>query len=171
MGRGIAYQYPHHVLVDYYELTQQMADDDVTPLEPEDFDQDRITDDREWFKQEVADAFGAFNDIDISDGREAHLFAETDRLYIGVDHSGADGAPCIYLKAKTWETTRWSTDGMFRYYNTTEHDYNINRDAERGFNRLIKDFGNLIEYWTSGYTASAYGPQKDGSFKKYERKS
>lgn len=171
MGRGIAYQYDHHIIVDFYELTQQMDDDDTKPLDSEDYDQDRVDDDWEHFKQQVADAFGASNDIEIYKENEVYLYAETDRLYIGVDRSGADGSPCIFLEAKMWTTTRITREGGFTYYHDTEHEYKIDRDAERGFNRLIKSYGNLIEYWTTGYTAAAYGPKKDGSFVKYERKA
>lgn len=170
MGRGVAYPHSHHVIVDYYALTEQL-DDNGNDVEPDEYDQDQSADDWNHFKEQVMLCFGAWEIYHKSEGRERYLFAETDRLYIGIDYSGADSAPCIYLKPKTWETTRTKRNGMWMYYDVTEHEYNINRDAERGFNKLIKLYGNLIEYWTSGYTTSTYGPQKDGSYKSYNRKS
>jgi hypothetical protein len=61
----------------------------------------------------------------IHEGTEATLFGETNRLYIGVDGSGE--TPCIFLKPKVYTGKGWEVV-----------EYNIFRDAKKGFNRLVK---------------------------------
>jgi hypothetical protein len=78
MGRGFAYQYPHHVIFD---------------------DTNFRNGDVEMFKEEFARSFHAwYLDNRKTRGREGYLFAGNDKMYLGIDYSGE--LPCMFLEAK-----------------------------------------------------------------------
>lgn len=138
MGRGIAYPHQYHVIVDEYKL---LGDEEEYFIRREEWD---------MFLEEVIAAFGA-TEIDTKwVDRESYLFAETDRFYIGCD--GGGGGPCIYLKPKTYGDVPYYEEGK---------PYNLRLDAIRGFNKLIRMYGNILYYWTTAWTGSPYGPTRE----------
>ena len=170
MGAGVAYQYDHHIILDLYQLYEDAL--------PEDFDKnaedahweqaDLESDAYDWFQNLVLECFNAWAIRRLDpDKHNTLLIGETDRLYIGIDATGADGSPCFYLKPKTYR--RWERYKPEYEPEWMDYDYILNADAKRGFNRLIKRAPGLIRFWTSGYTSSKYGSQSDGNYIEYSR--
>lgn len=136
MGRGIGYNYDHFILYDddmfnlYDGETKEFVEWDEWAFED--------------FKRTINLCFNA-ESCKKYDG-DKHFFGENDRLMIGIDSSG--GLPCVFLEPK------WYSAG------SKEKEYNIDRDAKAGFNRLLKeyptaDFRLPSSAWTS-YRISKY---------------
>lgn len=127
MGRGIAYQYKYHLLLDA---------DDV----------DAGGDPGYWkdFLYKVTSAFGACRARGKWVGSHAYLFAETDRLSIGIDNGG--DCSCLFVLPKTYQHN----------FSNEEVEYKIWRDVETGFNKLFNLYPGLFFYWTTAWTSSPY---------------
>jgi hypothetical protein len=131
MGRGSMYQYEHFMLID---------DEKVFYMDNGEWDTMAYMD----FIDEVSKAFKAdkLNEMTYVD-REAYVFAETDRLEIGIDNGG--GYPALFLLPKEYETS----SGRVK-------QYVINADAKRGFTKLIKMYPGVFRYPTSAWTSEPY---------------
>lgn len=127
MGRGIAYQYKYHMLLD--------ADDTNASDDPDSWDD---------FLYEVTSAFGAWKVRRKWVDNHAYLFAETDRLSIGIDNGG--GCACLFVLPKTYQHN----------FSNEEVEYKIWREVEAGFNKLLNLYSGLFFYWTTAWTGSPY---------------
>lgn len=168
MGRGIAYQWPFFMLYEenvfwepnLSELSEEerdnLSDDRYDELKSESLS----TGDGEWdemsfedFRGEVADLFKA--DIPTKKrwiANETYIFAENDKLEIGIDHSG--GGPCLFVKPKTYQLR-----------NGDEQEYSIAKVVNRAFNKLIKRYRGMewsvpTSAWTS-VEIEQYGPMRN----------
>lgn len=164
MGAGIAYQYKWWVLVDEDALwsPDDLEDEDkaLYAEHPEAF-YDNRRDAWEDFKDHAAYCFGATRIKDnwqVCSDRDAWAFAETDRLYLCINNGG--GAPCLFLQPKTWQ--QWRVDPYYSEGSWEDVAYNLNADAKRGFNKLIKSYRgcNPIRMATSAWTSFPYGQVK-----------
>lgn len=147
MGRGIGYKYDHFLLIDEGEFTIYPPIIDENGEETEEIDYSSGEFDEvafEEFKSNVTEAFGAIELCKtVSAGREAYYFAEDDRFKLGLDCSG--DTHCIFLEANEYEI--WNSPYNYR-------EYKIDRDAKRGFNKLIKIYGgNFFRRPTSAWTS------------------
>lgn len=165
MGRGIAYQYHHFMLFDEQKFFQYPEDDDGNAIEGTEGEWDDYSFNE--FKKEIAQAFGTtaeksrfYEWID----REAYIFAETDRLKIGID--GGGGGPCLFVIPKTYHP--------FGDYWKGEKEYVVDREVIRAFNKLIDSWGNneqgfstMFRYPSSAWTSYALtGYRRDYSKRK-----
>jgi hypothetical protein len=164
MGRGSSYPHNHFMLFDNdsddFMRYPELEDEHGNGTGEYNYTGEPIFDEMlyEDFKCEVAVAFGTEKEsrpIRWLDP-EMHIFAETDRLKIGVDWSG--GLPCIFALPKNY--VPWNS-----YDSCNEKEYNIDRDVEKAFSKLIKIYNGkgkrlfknpLFRYPTSGYTSSPY---------------
>lgn len=133
MGRGIAYPYEHFIIIDEHEIAEQCEGDDLL------FDE---------YIEEIKYSFCAafkcdlYTKMDYSAGRKAFYFAESDRLKLGIDISGA--LPCIFIEPLTYEASPY-----------TEKEYKVSRDVERAFSKIRQFWrGNpvlrkAVSAWTS----------------------
>lgn len=147
MPRGIGYGYDDYMLVrPEIEVEADRGDD-------EDVDDALSYEYDDWwanFKAEVRDIFKA-DTISEWTAREAHLFAETDRMKIGID-SGGD-CPCIFIQPKEFFP--------FGDENRDPEQYAVKKIVTRGFNRLLKShaegtFGVSLS-WLHGKVITKYG--------------
>lgn len=136
MGRGSAYQHKYHMLID----------DDEFFFLPEGEKESEF--DEEAWGDFLAEIVVAFNAWELSNekwlDREKRIYAETDRLSIGIDSSG--GSPCVFVEPKTYTRQVWGD----------EFEYKIWREVERGFNKLLALYPGIFRYWTTAWTSEPY---------------
>lgn len=168
MGRGIAYQHPFFMLFDQNVFWSPYGDtEDMTPEQYEEHkSQSMSTGDGEWdeeaqsdFREEVAKALGAEVIAKRWTDREAYIFAESDRLEVGIDNGG--GGPCVFVQPKTYEVWR-KIDGKGGGY--VEQEYSIARIVNRGFNKLCRQWKNMWSVPTSAWTSmeiEQYSPLRE----------
>lgn len=148
MGRGIAYQYDHFMLFEESNFIMYPVDlnDEIIEGAEGEWDEDLFED----FLKEVAQTFSTsaekrkhYEWVD----RESYIFAETDRLKIGIDSGG--GSPCIFVIPKSYY--------LFGDYRKEKH-YVIDRDVIKAFNKLIDSYGkdNLGQSCMFRYPSSAW---------------
>lgn len=136
MGRGSWYAYTHHVLYDYDTLVGTTED-------PEDFDEDQAAEIWQGFVEDILDCFDAYEDHSPMNYRDAYCIGATTRFEIGIDNSGGYG--CIFLEPRHW----------YRF-GRNEVEYRIDRDAKRGFEKLMKLYPGVFRFATSDYTSGEY---------------
>lgn len=145
MGRGSMYNWPYFMLFDEDLFVFPACDPETGEVDesgPTEWDHEYF----EYFKARAASAFKADRvDPERWIDRETYIFAETDRLELGIDWSG--GMPCIFARPKTYEVLRFH--GPKQVF--VERDYQIDRVVQRAFNLLLSEFDFYFPStpWTS----------------------
>jgi hypothetical protein len=139
MGAGHAYGYDYFMLFSEDHFYFQAEDYDGNAVGDPVFDEQMFDD----FIRDIARAFKAdvFSKKEWTD-RSAYHFAETNRLYLGIDAGG--GTPCLFAVAKCWEHPK----------SGAEKEYVIDRYVDKGFNKLIKNAPGFFRCATSAWTSS-----------------
>ncbi len=73
--------------------------------------------------------------------REAYIFAETEKMEIGIDTSG--GLTALFVKPKTY----------FHNFSEEEKEYTIHKIVKKAFNNLIKEYKDMFRSPTSAWTS------------------
>lgn len=148
MGRGSDYSGTH----EYYLLI-----DDTYPSFYSEAESDELREFDPWlwenFLNLAAECFDAYRwDVPVQDyfpyHRDIYLFADTDRLVLGINFSG--GLPALFVHPKT-----------YTHISGVEKEYLIRKYVIQGFNALIKalDSNEILRHssgsWMS-YPASKY---------------
>jgi len=144
MGRGHGYGYEHMILIDvdkyFYDELHYVDEHGNEHSKPGTYEwRDDLWD---MFLADSSRAFNAERMLRPQHlGRDIHCFADNDKLMLCIDHGG--GMPCLFIKPKLWHD-RWGNERA---------EYIIDKDANRGFNKLITEYPGLFQHATSAWTS------------------